>query len=202
MYTVKTPKVVKALYSDLIWHMPRTEKVIYLTFDDGPIPEVTPFVLDSLQHFNAKATFFCIGENIDKYPQIFEHVQAAGHSLGNHSQNHLNGWKSSRKDYLQNIELCQQRIQTKLFRPPYGKIKRVQAKALRSSFKIIMWDVLSGDFDTRISPEKCLRNVIQHTTSGSIVVFHDSLKAKRNMEYALPRTLQHFTEAGYRFEKL
>ncbi len=202
MYPVKTPSIVKALYRDLVWRMPDTEKVIYLTFDDGPIPEVTPFVLDELERYRAKGTFFCIGENIDKHPALFAKIKTAGHSIGNHSYSHLNGWQTPAKEYLNNIERCQQLTGTALFRPPYGRIKRAQAKALGTTHKIIMWDVLSGDFDQGISQEKCLRNVIRNATSGSIIVFHDSLKAQKNLAYTLPRTLAHFAKAGYRFGQL
>ncbi len=184
--------------------MPKDKKVLYLTFDDGPIPEVTEFVLDSLEKYKAKATFFCIGDNIGKHPLIFKKVVDGGHSIGNHTFNHLNGWKTSTDDYLENIKRCDQQLplQTDLFRPPYGRITKSQAKALLPARKIVMWDVLSGDFSLNISPVKCLSKTIQYSRPGSILLFHDSIKAKKNMEYTLPRVLDHFGNMGYEFRKL
>ncbi|TZF81159.1 polysaccharide deacetylase family protein [Pedobacter sp. BS3] len=205
MYLVKTPTLLKWYYNKLTWHKSRTEKKIYLTFDDGPIPDVTPFVLNTLKKFNAKATFFCIGDNIRKHPSIFEAVQADGHAIGNHTYNHLKGWDTPDEVYTENMLKCDELIHSHLFRPPYGRIKRSQVKALKAlkpGLDIIMWDVLSGDFDTSLLPENCLKNVTRHTTSGSIVVFHDSLKAFPRLEYALPKALEFWVAQDYSFESL
>ncbi len=218
MYLIKSPLLLKWYYPSLLWNKSRTEKVIYLTFDDGPIPNVTDFVLKTLKVFNAKATFFCIGDNIVKYPEVFERVKTAGHAIGNHTFNHLKGWKTDDETYLENTLKCQELMQSNLFRPPYGRIKKSQIRSLKSQvqspdyesqpqtensqLQIVMWDLLSGDFDTKLSPEKCYQNVIKHTENGSIIVFHDSLKAFDRLEYALPRVLAHFTEKGFTFATL
>ncbi|MES2455530.1 MAG: polysaccharide deacetylase family protein [Bacteroidota bacterium] len=205
MYLIKSPLLLKWYYPSLTWHKSRKDQVIYLTFDDGPIPDVTTFVLKTLKSHNARATFFCIGDNIRKHPEIFESVKHAGHVIGNHTFNHLKGWVTPDEHYLSNFQQCQELTNTNLFRPPYGRIKKSQIKAIQAhhpSTRIIMWDVLSGDFDTELAPEQCLKNVIKHTSNGSIIVFHDSLKAFDRIKYALPKVLQHFTELGYRFESL
>ncbi|MBX9808375.1 MAG: polysaccharide deacetylase family protein [Flavobacteriaceae bacterium] len=213
-YWIKTNFLIKKIFSNYVWDIPNTENKIYLTFDDGPIPEITEWVLQELQKYNAKVTFFCIGNNIEKYPKIFEKIIANGHSIGNHTFNHLNGWKTSTEDYLENSRRCETEIYSRklsglkseicdLFRPPYGKIKASQAKKLRQQgYKIIMWDVLSADYDNSISKEKCLENVLQNVKSGSIIVFHDSVKAFHNLEYTLPKALKYFKEKGFVFEKL
>jgi len=211
MYLVKSPLLLKWYYPSLLWNKSRTEKVIYLTFDDGPIPNVTDFVLKTLKAFNAKATFFCIGDNIQKHPDVFERVKNDGHAIGNHTFNHLKGWVTENETYLQNTIKCQQFTKSNLFRPPYGRIKKSQIKSLNSNLghqtpdsklKIVMWDVLSGDFDVNLAPEKCYHNVIKHTQNGSIIVFHDSLKAFDRLEYALPKVLAYFTQKGYQFSSL
>lgn len=205
MYLVRSPLLLKWYYPQLTWNKTRDHKVIYLTFDDGPIPDVTDFVLKTLNSYSAKATFFCIGDNILKYPQIFESIKNEGHSIGNHTFNHLKGWDTSDDVYFQNFKKCQVQTDTNLFRPPYGRIKKSQIAQIQSSYpamKIIMWDTLSGDFDTNLSPEKCLTNVIKHTRNGSIIVFHDSLKAFDRLLYTLPKVLEHFSELGYQFEQL
>ena len=217
MYLVKTPFLLKKLYpSSLVWNKSRNQKVIFLTFDDGPIPIVTPWVLKTLKNFNAKATFFCIGENVANHSEIFKQIKADGHAVGNHTYNHLKGWLTDDKIYLENFKKCQSLTQTNLFRPPYGRIKFSQIKLLknqvasskyqndlqRNQISIIMWDVLSGDFDTKLSPESCLKNVIKHTQNGSIIVFHDSLKAWDRLEYTLPKALEYWTTQGYIFETL
>jgi peptidoglycan/xylan/chitin deacetylase (PgdA/CDA1 family) len=208
MYLVKTPWLLKKFYPQtLIWNKPRDKKIIYLTFDDGPIPIVTPFVLETLKKFNAKATFFCIGDNIIKHQDIFIQLKSDGHAIGNHTFNHLNGWNSDDKSYIDNILKCQELTQTNIFRPPYGRIKKSQIKLLNQlkieqNLKIVMWDVLSGDFDTQLSQEKCLKNVCKHVQSGSIVVFHDSLKAQEKLEYVLPRALKLWRDNGYYFNTL
>lgn len=205
MYLVKTPWLLKKLYPQLTWNLDRDKPVIYLTFDDGPIPVVTPFVLKILKRFNAKATFFCIGDNVQKHPDIFKQVQADGHAIGNHTFNHLKGWKTEDTTYRDNFVQADKLLNTPLFRPPYGRIKRSQIKLLtdaRPDIKIMMWDVLSGDFDMTLQPEDCLKGVMKHTGNGAIVVFHDSLKAFNRLEHVLPRALEAWSKAGYSFEKL
>jgi peptidoglycan/xylan/chitin deacetylase (PgdA/CDA1 family) len=205
MYLVRSPLLLKWYYPQLTWNKTRDHKVIYLTFDDGPIPDVTDFVLKTLNSFSAKATFFCIGDNILKYPQIFESIKNDGHGIGNHTFNHLKGWDTSDDVYFQNFQKCQGQTDTNLFRPPYGRIKKSQIAQIKSSYpamEIIMWDTLSGDFDTKLSPERCLTNVIKYTRNGSIIVFHDSLKAFDRLYYTLPKVLEHFSQLGYRFEQL
>ena len=178
------------------------ERELFLTFDDGPIPEVTPWVLDTLRQYNARATFFCVGDNVRKYPEIFDMVVDAGHTVGNHTHNHLSGWSTENITYFHNIRHCARRVQSALFRPPYGKLKPSQVQFLQRHYRIVMWDVLSGDFDKTIKPEAVYQNVIQNASPGSIIVFHDSLKAKANLEYALPRVLEHFAELGYTFSAM
>ena len=205
MYLVRSPLLLKWYYPQLTWNKTRDHKVIYLTFDDGPIPDVTDFVLKTLNSFSAKATFFCIGDNILKYPQIFESIKNDGHGIGNHTFNHLKGWDTSDDVYFQNFQKCQGQTDTNLFRPPYGRIKKSQIAQIKSSYpamEIIMWDTLSGDFDTKLSPERCLTNVIKYTRNGSIIVFHDSLKAFDRLYYTLPKVLEHFSQLGYRFGQL
>ena len=206
LYFIKTPRILKQLFAKYTWSFFTNKKEIYLTFDDGPIPQVTEFVLDQLHNFNAKATFFCIGDNIRKYPAVFSRIVNEGHSVGNHTFNHLNGWKSSNTAYIENTSKCESLLpdqKTKLFRPPYGKIKRKQAKQLLASdYKIIMWDVLSADFDSSITKEKCLQNVLENAQNGSIIVFHDSIKASDKLYYALPKVLKEFSQRGYDFKAI
>lgn len=210
---VKTPLIVKKVFPKFVWDQPATTKTIYLTFDDGPTPKITNWTLDVLNQFDAKATFFCIGKNIKNHPDIFRNILDNGHSIGNHTWNHIKGWRTSTKVYLNNIDETQKLIDSytnkqhsqsaNLFRPPYGQIKLKQAKALDSlGFRVIMWNVLSFDWDRTISEDTCLKNVINNSASGSIVVFHDSVKAEKNMRFALPRTLEHFTQKGYSFKAL
>ncbi|NVK08179.1 MAG: polysaccharide deacetylase family protein [Tenacibaculum sp.] len=206
LYFIKTPRILKQLFAKYTWSFFTNKKEIYLTFDDGPIPQVTEFVLDQLHNFNAKATFFCIGDNIRKHPAVFSRIVNEGHSAGNHTFNHLNGWKNSNTAYIENISKCESLLthqKTKLFRPPYGKIKRKQAKQLLASgYKIIMWDVLSADFDSSITKEKCLQNVLENAQNGSIIVFHDSIKASDKLYYALPKVLKEFSQRGYDFKAI
>jgi peptidoglycan/xylan/chitin deacetylase (PgdA/CDA1 family) len=205
MYLVKTPRLLKRLYPDLMWDTHDNSRSLYLTFDDGPIPIVTPFVLNILKQFNAKATFFCIGDNVRKHPDVFEQVKAGGHAIGNHTFNHLKGWKTDDEIYADNFLQADKLLHTNLFRPPYGRIKRTQAKLLkqtRPDLKVVMWNVLSADFDISLKPQKCLNNVIKNTTKGDIVLFHDSLKAFPRMEYTLPRALEHWSKEGYEFKAL
>ncbi|MDF1676439.1 MAG: polysaccharide deacetylase family protein [Vicingaceae bacterium] len=202
MYLVKSSYFIKKYYSNFIWKIPTPEKIIYLTFDDGPTPEITEWTLTTLKKFNAKATFFCIGNNVSKHPIIFNKIMREGHAVGNHTHHHLNGWHTNNETYLTNIKKCEEVVKSKLFRPPYGRIKKSQYELIKNDYQVIMWDVLSGDFDPKTSPEKCLNNVIHNTTEGSIVVFHDSMKATDNLKFTLPKVLAHFTEQGYRFERI
>lgn len=222
-YWIKTHFLIKKIFSGFVWDLPNKEKKVYLTFDDGPTPKITDWTLNQLKEFDAKATFFCIGENIQKHPEIFNKVIDEGHSIGNHTFNHLNGWKTSTEDYIENFKQCEAEIikqlqiltqqsnpetlglilKSKMFRPPYGKIKSDQSRILKKiGYKIIMWDVLSADFDTSVSPEKCLENVMKNIRSGSIIIFHDSLKASKNLEYALPKALAFLKENGYKCEAI
>lgn len=206
-YFHRTPFWAPLIYPGLTWKNPGLEQNIYLSFDDGPIPEVTPFVLDTLAQYNAKAVFFCVGENISRYPELSRHILAEGHLIGNHTMRHLKGWQTANEEYLSDITKADKVIAElgvnglPLFRPPYGKISRSQIKALKGR-NIIMWDVLTGDFDKNLSPDDCLHNSIKATRAGSIVVWHDSIKSKDRLEYALPRYLAHFNKLGYQFPLL
>lgn len=228
LYFTKTPRIFTRIFSNYTWCFSLDKKEIYLTFDDGPTPEITNFVLSELQKHNAKATFFCIGKNVKKHPDIFKRLITEGHTVGNHTQNHFNGWKHHKKEYLENIFSCENNLQgfknlvglnnsnnntykvfetlqekPKLFRPPYGKIKVSQGKELiKKGYKIIMWSVLSADFDTSISKEQCLQNVLRNTNNGSIVVFHDSLKASEKLTYVLPKVLEEFSKKGFTFKAI
>jgi peptidoglycan/xylan/chitin deacetylase (PgdA/CDA1 family) len=202
MYLTRTPKLIQSLFPNFVWHLPTTEKVIYLTFDDGPIPEVTPWVLDELATYNAKATFFCVGDNVRKHNHIFEAILEAGHAVGNHTYHHMDGWQTDNIAYFHNIRHCAHLVKSNLFRPPYGRLKPKQAQFLQRHYQIVMWDVLSGDFDVQLSKEKCLENIISGVSGGSIIVLHDSQKARERLDYVLPRTLKYFSEHGYRFEAI
>jgi peptidoglycan/xylan/chitin deacetylase (PgdA/CDA1 family) len=229
-YLKKISALGKFLYPSLLWNIPKTGNTLYLTFDDGPIPEVTPWVLALLKEYHAKATFFCIGKNIVKHPEIFDQILAEGHNVGNHSFNHLNGWKTPTSTYIENVEKAEEiffenqesrdkkqdyrteRIENrketknkyiKLFRPPYGKITPKQIKILQGlGFKIIMWGVISGDFDVKLSLEECLNNVLKNSKPGSIVVFHDSIKASANLKEVLPKILEYFHQKGFEFKAI
>jgi len=206
LYFVKTPKFAKWIFPKRIWAFPNNKSTVYLTFDDGPISEVTPWVLDLLKKYKAKATFFCIGENINKHPTVFKRIISEGHSIGNHTYNHLNGWKTESATYITNVLKNESLINSKfktqnsdlLIRPPYGKITSKQSKILQEKgYKIIMWEVLSADFDKNISKEKCLENVLNNITSGSIVVFHDSLKSEEKLRYVLPKVMDYLENKKY-----
>jgi peptidoglycan-N-acetylglucosamine deacetylase len=205
----RAPFFLPWLYPNLVWKIRTTQKEIYLTFDDGPIPGPTDFVLETLAKREIKATFFCIGDNVHKHPDVFKRIIEQGHAIGNHTFNHLKGWKTALDQYVENVKQCDAEFRssrlevgdTKLFRPPYGRITRSQIKAL-SDYKIVMWDVLTNDYDKTKLPETCLKNSIRVTQPGSIIVFHDSLKAERNMTYALPQFIDHFLGLGYSFKAL
>ena len=200
--------LLKLVYPKLVWEIPSATKKVYLTFDDGPIPEVTEWVLNELEKYNAKATFFCIGDNVQKHPQVVAKIVKSNHAIGNHTFNHLNGWSTSAENYLYNLDLCQtelekNKIKTTLFRPPYGKIKSAQAKQInQKGYSVIMWGIISKDYDQNTSKATCVANVLDHVKPGSIIVMHDSLKAFPNLEYALPIILKNLTEKGYSFEKI
>jgi len=184
------------------WRIPTEERVVYLTFDDGPIPVLTPWVLDQLGAYEAKATFFCVGDNVVKHPKLFERLLAEGHSIGNHTFNHLNGWHTDTLAYLHNVRRCARVVHSRLFRPPYGKLMPLQRAFLERHFQIIMWDVLSGDYDADISPDQCLAHVLDNVQPGSIVVLHDNLKAERNLRFVLPAALEFFAAGGWRMDGL
>jgi peptidoglycan-N-acetylglucosamine deacetylase len=203
MYLTKTPWWLRALYPSLVWRMPAKEKKIYLSFDDGPHPVATAFVLDQLAAYGAKASFFCIGKNVVAEPAIYQRILAEGHSVGNHTYEHLNGWKTADENYIADTMHAARYIQSNLFRPPYGRIKRSQIKHLQQKgMRVIMWDVLSADFDTSLTAQASLSYVLYHTKPGSIVLFHDSEKAWERMSVALPAVLKHFTSEGYVFDRL
>lgn len=200
----QSPSWLQWLLSDYTWRINTEEKVIYLTFDDGPIPVVTEQVIKTLESFGATATFFCIGDNVRKHPDIFSELKKQGHSIGNHTFNHLNGWKTDNKAYLDNFYRCQDILETEtnLFRPPYGRIRKAQYELLPQGTRVIMWDVLTGDFSPEISPETALTKSKNLTRPGTIVLMHDSLKAEQKMSYILPGLLDFFSEKQYKFEAL
>ena len=198
----KLPRIVKWVYPDVIWNIPNDENAVYITFDDGPTPEITEWVLAELAKHNAKATFFLIGNNVEKHPEIVANIRSAGHSVGNHCYNHEKGWATSRENYFASVEKTNQLLQTKLFRPPYGRIKRNQIAVLKNIYEIIMWDVLSHDYDKSFSPEECVTNVVANVRSGSIIVFHDSVKAWPNLKAALPVVLKQLSAKGFVFKAL
>jgi peptidoglycan/xylan/chitin deacetylase (PgdA/CDA1 family) len=203
MYFVKTPLWAKFFFNRYTWQIHTENKELYLTFDDGPHPVATPFILEQLDLFGAKASFFCLGKNVIAYQDIYREMLKRGHSVGNHTHNHLNGWKVPHNDYIKNVEAATLHIDSLLFRPPYGRITRKAGKSLmQKGFRVIMWDVLSGDFDINIKPERCTANVINHAVKGSVIVFHDSEKAFKNVSYALPRVLEYFSQKGFIFKGL
>lgn len=199
---VRLPGFFTALFKDAVWRFDKTDKVVYLTFDDGPIPEVTPWVIELLEKEDVKATFFCVGENVQKYPEVYDQILKGGHSVGNHTFNHWQGLKNNDHDFFRNIEKAGEFIDSDLFRPPHGWLKYTQYKFLKNKFRIIMWDLISCDYDRRIKPEKVLKNVTDFVRPGSIITFHDSIKAKNNLMKALPFSIKWMKEQGYRFEAI
>lgn len=202
MIIEQPPFIYRFIYKGSHWRINKDKKVVYLTFDDGPIPEVTPWVLDLLDHYNIKACFFCVGDNVRKYPEVFNEVIKRGHSVGNHTFNHLQGVRTRPKNYIDNVNKAAELIPSKLFRPPHGHIRLSQYFRVRSDYKIIMWDVVSRDYGKYLTPDKVLANVKKYTRNGSIIVFHDSIKAERNMKEALPKAIEWLLEEGYTFELL
>ena len=202
MRLITTPKILRMLYPSFLWEMPKGEKKLYITFDDGPHPTITPQVLEILKKFNAKATFFCIGNNVNKYKETFELVKKEGHAVGSHTFNHERGWKTKTKDYVNSVIEANALIQSPLFRPPHGRIKFSQIRNLKKDFQIVAWTVISYDWDKSLSPDDCYNNVIKNAGDGSIIVFHDSEKAVNNMIPALTKVLEYYTDKGFIFEKL
>lgn len=199
---VRLPGFITSLFKDVVWRFDENSKVVYLTFDDGPIPEVTPWVIDLLRKENIKATFFCVGENVMKYPEVYRQILDGGHSVGNHTYNHWQGIKKGKQDYFDNIEKAAGFIDSDLFRPPHGWLTRSQYRFLKNRYRIIMWDLVSCDYDIRIKPEKVLRNVKDFVRPGSVITFHDSIKAENNLKQSLPEAIRWMKEQGYRFEAI
>ncbi len=202
MNLVKIPRILKNIFPEITWNIQGSEPALYLTFDDGPTPDITSRVLKELDRFRAKATFFCIGRNVERHPDIFSQVVDKGHAVGNHTYSHLKGWYTADKEYYDDIILAARFIHSSLYRPAYGMITPAQLRHLKQQYQIVLWEIMSYDFDFNTSPEQCLSNVIRHTRPGSVVVFHDSLKASEKTLYALPRVLEHFAEKGWAFRKI
>lgn len=193
---------MRAYYPKLTWLLPNNRKEVYITFDDGPTPQITDWVLNQLEQYNAKATFFLIGKNVAEHPEIFQQLKHSPHRLGNHTYNHLNGWKNNTEDYLNNFDQFEKQYATNLFRPPYGKIKKAQLNSIIPTHRIIMWDIITYDFDKNLSPEQCFNNVVKYVRPGSIIVFHDSVKAWPRLQEALPQTLKYLKKEGYLMEAI
>jgi len=201
MYLVKTPIFIQKTYESCTWRIDSAEN-IYLTFDDGPDPDATPWVLDILRSYDAKATFFCIGKKAEAHPVMIDRILDEGHSIGNHSYSHLSGWTTRSQDYLEDVHECSKHIDSKLFRPPYGRLKPTQLKALISEYEVIMWDVMCGDFEAKLSKEKCLNNITKNTNPGSIILLHDTSNSIDKLQYVLPKVLAHFSNKGLICEAL
>ncbi len=199
MYFTRTPHIARLLYPDLLWKVKTDKKNIYITFDDGPAPEVTPEALDLLASYDARATFFCVGERVEKHPELYRRVLEQGHTTGNHTWDHLMGTRTDTIAYLASVEKAARLVRSNLFRPPYGKITGRQVRQLRDNYRIVMWSVLPGDFDRHRTREQVREAAVRHTKGGSIVVFHDNMKFKEKMLFALEGFLKHFTGEGYRF---
>lgn len=199
---VHLPGWITSMFPEAIWNLPTSSKVVYLTFDDGPVPEVSPQVLEILRAYNIKATFFMVGENVARYPWLFDQIKKEGHSVGNHTYNHIQGIRSKNTTYLENIEKADKLIGSNMFRPPHGTLKRAQYRMIIQKYKLVMWDVVSCDYDAGLTPTECLQNVIDFVKDGSIITFHDSMKARKNVLEALPKTIDYLLNMGYRFEKI
>ena len=209
MFFFKTPKLFEFIYPEAIWHGPRNKKHVYLTFDDGPVPDVTEYVLDLLSEYRIKATFFCVGENVIKYPEIFKRILREGHGVGNHTFNHLNGWQVDEKEYMNNIQLCLDAFRkmgykndVHLFRPPYGKIRKRTFAKIKEDYKIIMWDVLSYDFSRKVNEQKCLEKSLRFTKKGSIIIFHDSNKTFDKIKLVISQYIKSLKDRNYEFRRI
>lgn len=203
MYLTTAPKILRWFMPEVLhWEIPEARNSVYLTFDDGPVPGVTEQVLDVLDRYNAKATFFCVGDNVRKHPDIYSKIVEAGHTTGNHTFHHLNGWKTGTEEYIRDVRLCSEYVHSKLFRPPYGRITRQQVKILSKDYQIVMWSVLSGDFDPQATPEKCYENITRSAKSGSVIVMHDQQKSAKTMLATLPQVLQFYFEKGFLFKEI
>jgi len=202
MFIERTPSFLRRLYPQAVWRKETDKKNIYLTFDDGPIPEVTPWVLDVLNHFGIKATFFCVGDNVHKYPDIFERMKVEGHAVGNHTFNHIPGSQWDYETFIDNVDLADRYIGSRFFRPPHGHLTFEQYKRLKERYQIVMWDLITRDYNATLHPEKVLNIVKKYARNGSLIVFHDSLKAEKNMRYAMPRAVEWLLKEGYEFEIL
>lgn len=197
--SIQVPDLLRPLLGKLTWRRDSSSKVIYITFDDGPVPEVTPMLLDLLDKYNIKATFFCVGDNVRKHPEVYAEVVRRGHKTGNHTFNHIKGFSFSEDEYVANVEKAAEYIDSELFRPPYGRIKRSQIKRLQSKYEIIMWDLITYDYDRKLSKESILGNIKHYSRNGSIIVFHDSIKAKDNMLAVLPMAIEYWNSQGYTY---
>ncbi|MBO6249935.1 MAG: polysaccharide deacetylase family protein [Muribaculaceae bacterium] len=202
MLVERPPLLYRMLFPETVWRIHKREHTVYLTFDDGPIPEVTPWVLDTLDHYGVKATFFCVGDNVARNPELFQEIKRRGHTVGNHTMNHLQGSKVTTRAYLHNVFKAHELIGSTLFRPPHGLLRWGQSKVLRSRFTIVMYDLVTRDYSRKLTGERVLANVRRYARNGSIIVFHDSLKAERNMKYALPRAIEWLQSQGYKFDRI
>ncbi len=202
MLIEQPPFLYRMLFPETVWRIPGKEKTVYLTFDDGPIPEVTPWVMDLLDKYHIKATFFCVGDNVVRNPELFRELKERGHQVGNHTMNHVQGMKLSKFNYLRNVKRADDVICSGLFRPPHGHMGLGQAKALKKEFTLIMWDVVTRDYSKKLTGEQVFANVKRYVRNGSIIVFHDSLKAEKNLRYALPKSIEWLMENEYRFDTL
>ncbi|MCX6225465.1 MAG: polysaccharide deacetylase family protein [Bacteroidia bacterium] len=196
---VKPPGWIRKISSSMIWRIPVEEPVLFLTFDDGPVPELTEWILEELQKYGARATFFCVGENVKKNPEVYAKILEAGNAVGNHTFSHLNSYRTGLRRFVKDVYKARKVIDSRLVRPPYGRIRPWAARILMPRFRIVLWDVLSMDYDRELEPRMVMYNVVSKARPGSIIVFHDNLKARKNLEYALPRVLDHYSRAGYKF---
>ncbi|GIV34090.1 MAG: polysaccharide deacetylase [Chitinophagales bacterium] len=199
---VKVPGFFWRLFPGLVWRIPNHQGKIYLTFDDGPNPSTTEFILDTLDQYNAKATFFCTGANAETYPKLYKAILEKGHAVGNHTYHHLSGWQADDESYYDDVSRCAEVVKSNLFRPPYGQITLSQIAMLKPLYRIVMWDVMAGDFDEKLRGEHCFLNVIRSAHEGSIIVFHDSAQAEPRLKHALPRVIEYFSVGGYQFEPI
>lgn len=199
---VKPPVLVRKISSRMVWRIPTDEKIIFLTFDDGPMPGMTDWILDELDRFNAKGTFFCVGENVKKHPDLYQEIINRGHHTGNHTFQHRNSFKTSIVEFVKDVYRARKVIDSRLLRPPYGRIRPLAARILVPRFRIVLWDVLSMDYDQELEPKMVLYNVVSKVRPGSIVVFHDNVKAEKNLRFVLPHVLDHFSRQGYKFVPL